>query len=81
MNETGILGISDISSDWDIVPLKYILSSERDAIKVGPFGSQLSGNDFTEEGYWVYNQRTVIDKNFRENNTYISPEKYADMGQ
>lgn len=79
MSETGVWGLKDISSDWDTIPLKYILNSERDAIRVGPFGSHLSGNDFTEDGYWVYNQRTVIDKNFRDNNTYISLEKYCAM--
>lgn len=62
---------------WSAVPLKYIL--EDNSMKVGPFGSQLSGNDFKDEGYWVYNQRSVVDENFVDNTVFIDEEKYKSM--
>lgn len=62
---------------WSAVPLKHIL--EDNSMKVGPFGSQLSGNDFKDEGYWVYNQRSVVDENFIDNTVFIDEEKYKSM--
>lgn len=62
---------------WSAVPLKYILGNN--SMKVGPFGSQLSGNDFKDEGYWVYNQRTVVDENFEDNTVFIDEEKFNAM--
>lgn len=48
-------------------------------MKVGPFGSQLSGNDFKNEGFWVYNQRTIVDENFSDNTVFIDASKYNSM--
>lgn len=69
--------ITSLPTGWSVVPLKYIL--EENSIKVGPFGSALSGNDFKDDGYWVYNQRTVVDENFEENTVFIDEEKYKSM--
>ena len=71
--------IDNLPAEWSAVQLKYLLISGNDAMKVGPFGTQLSGNDFTDDGYWVYNQRTVVDQNFEDNNTFVSEEKYNAM--
>jgi type I restriction enzyme S subunit len=71
--------INNLPVNWSAVQLKYLLASENGAMKVGPFGTQLSGNDFTDEGYWVYNQRTVVNQNFEDNTTFISEEKYNSM--
>ena len=56
-----------------------MLSNEVNSLKVGPFGSQLSGSDFTDDGYWVYNQRSVLDNNFDSNDTFISESKFNSM--
>ena len=62
---------------WKAVPLKRLL--ENGSMKVGPFGSQLSGNDFKDEGYWVYNQRVIVDENFSDNTAFIDASKYNSM--
>lgn len=79
MKDSGYFWIGKIPKAWESQPIKYLLTSEHDSIKVGPFGSQLSGSDFTDEGYWVYNQRSVIDKNFSGNTVFISQEKFDAM--
>lgn len=79
MKDSGYFWIGKIPKAWEATPIKYLLTSEHDSIKVGPFGSQLSGSDFTDEGYWVYNQRSVIDKNFSGNTVFISQEKFEAM--
>lgn len=69
--------MDSLPTGWSAIPLKYIL--ENNSMKVGPFGSQLSGNDFKDEGYWVYNQRTVVDENFKENTVFIDETKFKSM--
>ena len=79
MKDSGIEWIGEIPEDWEVCKIKHILSTDKDNLKVGPFGSQLSGTDFSTEGYWVYNQRTVLDYNFETNNTYVNYVKYEEM--
>lgn len=69
--------INKLPKGWFAVPLKYVI--EENSMKVGPFGSALSGNDFKDDGYWVYNQRTVVDENFDDNTVFIDEEKYNSM--
>ncbi len=76
MKDSGYSWVGDIPQSWTLVPIKYLLTQERDAIKVGPFGSQLAGNDFVDDGYWVYNQRAVIDQNFIDNTVFVTKDKY-----
>lgn len=79
MKDSGIEWIGQIPVTWNTVKLKYLLKKGKASMKVGPFGSQLKGSDFIDEGFWVYNQRTVLDKNFKQNNTYISEKKYNEL--
>jgi len=79
MKNSGIVWIGEVPEHWDLKRLKFMLENSSDSMKVGPFGSALSGSDFTDEGKWVYNQRVVLDKNFSENTTFISEEKYREM--
>ena len=79
MKDSGIVWIGKVPEHWEFKRLKFMLENSTDSMKVGPFGSALSGNDFTDEGKWVYNQRVVLDKNFSENTTFISEEKYREM--
>ena len=45
MRDSGIPWIGEVPEGWELVPLKYLLSNEVNSLKVGPFGSQLSGTD------------------------------------
>lgn len=76
MKDSGIMWVGEIPEKWKLIQIKYLLTHETDAMKVGPFGSQLAGNDFIDEGFWVYNQRAVIDNNFADNTVFISKEKF-----
>ena len=80
MKDSGLEWVGEVGADCSFVPLKYFLES-KDAVKVGPFGSQLSGNDFSDDvtDYWVYNQRTVIDNEYETGNAYIQKEKFDSM--
>ena len=49
MKDSGIPWIGKIDSRVQMTPVKYLLEGGRNAVKVGPFGSQLSGTDFQNE--------------------------------
>lgn len=79
MKDSGIEWIGGIPKHWSLKRLKFMLENCADNMKVGPFGSALSGSDFTDEGKWVYNQRTVLDDNFAVNTVFVSEEKFREM--
>ena len=80
MKDSGVEWIGRIPKHWCVVPLKrFYDNSNGSAVRVGPFGSALSGSDITYEGVWVYNQRAVLDNNFETNNTFVSPEKAKEL--
>lgn len=74
--DSGVQWLGEIPSHWDVTRLKFILEVKKNAIKVGPFGSDLKGDDFQTSGYPVYNQRTVLDNDFIEGTAFISEEKF-----
>lgn len=79
MKDIGNIWLERIPAEWIVCRVKNIYQNIKNAVKVGPFGSQLTTSDYTEDGKWVYNQRVVLDNNFVNNDTFISNEKYEEM--
>lgn len=80
LRKNSVRWIGDTPAHWSIVRLKHIYDySNGSPVRVGPFGSALSGSDIVNEGVWVYNQRTVLDNNFETNNTFVSEEKALEL--
>ena len=75
MKDSGIDWIGQVPQGWGVSKLKFILEKGSNSIKVGPFGSSLSGDAIRSSGKWVYNQRNVLDNNFTETDFYISEAK------
>lgn len=79
MKDSGVEWIGEIPESWEYKKLKYLLKQNCTNLRVGPFGSSLSGSDFKDEGYWVYNQRCVLDKNFAYNDTFVDEDKFHEL--
>ncbi|WP_333674597.1 restriction endonuclease subunit S [Streptococcus parasuis] len=80
LKDSGVDWIGQIPEGWGVKRLKNILSDEKDNMKVGPFGSALSGNDIKSFGKkWVYNQRTVLDNNFITTDSFIDDTKWEEL--
>lgn len=79
MKDSGFKLIGDIPKHWQITRLKFLMIEGKSKIRVGPFGTQLTNKDLVSSGYWVYTQRTVLDKNFVDNDSFIDKEKFEDL--
>lgn len=79
MKPSGIEWIGEIPEGWEVRRFKTLLSSNKNSIRVGPFGSQIKGNDFIDSGFKVYNQRTVLDANFYNGDAFINEDKFLEL--
>jgi len=79
MKDSGIEWLGKIPEHWKLIPLKRLLTQNSDAIKTGPFGSQLLSSEMLSGEVKVYNQRNIIDKDFDGGENYITVEKYAEL--
>lgn len=80
LKESGVEWIGKVPEHWEVRRLKSICQSKKYAIKTGPFGTQLKGQDLYPEGdIRVYNQRNVIDDNFNECSFYVTHKKASDL--
>lgn len=75
MKDSGVEWLGEIPEHWEIKRVKYL--TER--IVAGPFGSSLTKDLYTSEGYRVYGQEQVIPADFSIGDYYISEEKYQEM--
>lgn len=79
MKDSRVEWLGEIPEHWDIVSLKYCTLPKGDAIKTGPFGSQLLSSDMVGGSIKVYNQRNVLDKDLLAGDNYITESKYEDL--
>jgi type I restriction enzyme, S subunit len=79
MKDSGIEWLGKIPAHWEIAPLKRYLLSIPGGIKTGPFGSQLLSSEMEAGDVKVYNQRTVIDRDFDSGENFISEEKFRQL--
>ncbi|MCU0786485.1 MAG: restriction endonuclease subunit S [Verrucomicrobia bacterium] len=79
LKASGVEWFDKIPMHWEVDRLKDVVGPNRDAIKVGPFGSDLLLGNMADGGIKVYNQRTVIDRDFDSGIHFISEEKYSQM--
>ncbi|HHY42586.1 MAG TPA: hypothetical protein GX514_07045 [Thermoanaerobacterales bacterium] len=79
MKDSGIEWIGEIPEHWNIIKMKYLLSPKKHSIKAGPFGSQLKNDDMISGNIKVYNQKTVLDNDFKSGDYYIESYKYEEL--
>jgi type I restriction enzyme, S subunit len=77
------LNLNDIDFNvplgWAIAFIPQVVSSDKYAIKRGPFGSALKKAYFTTTGIKVYEQQHAIGNDFSVGEYYISESKYKEL--
>lgn len=79
MKDSGVEWLGEIPIYWNLIPLKYCAVKKANAIKTGPFGSQLLSSEMMSGEVKVYNQRTVLDHDFVSGDNYVTEDKFYDL--
>jgi type I restriction enzyme S subunit len=71
-----------LEQPYDAVVVEQLLSMNKNAIRTGPFGSQLLHAEFTESGVPVLGIDNVVTNRFRwDERRYISADKYEQLSR
>ena len=62
MKDSGIEWIGMVPSNWYTMRIKDVIVRSKDGIKIGPFGSALTGKTVSNGNYYVYSQYNFIRK-------------------
>ena len=79
MKPSGVEWIGEIPEHWKTIPIKHMLQTGKDSIRVGPFGSSLKSHEFQDKGIRVYNQQSVYNEDFSKSDIFISEEKFNEL--
>jgi type I restriction enzyme S subunit len=79
MKDSGIELLGEVPEHWEMKRMKDLLLPKKGAIKTGPFGSQLLSSEMEESDVKIYNQKSVISKDFEYGENYISFDKFEDL--
>ena len=79
MKPSGVEWIGEIPKHWEMIPIKHMLQTGKDSIRVGPFGSSLKSQEFQDKGIRVYNQQSVYNEDFSKSDIFISEEKFNEL--
>jgi type I restriction enzyme S subunit len=79
MKDSGVEWLGEIPARWEVRRLKHLVKAQKGAIKTGPFGSQLQSSEMRAGEVKVYNQRSVLDRDFSGGENYISLEKFQEL--
>jgi len=72
--------LGKIPEEWKVVNIpSFINQADPNAIKSGPFGSNLKKETYTENGFKVYGQEQVIAGNPNIGDYWISKKKYNEL--
>lgn len=74
-----ISDLPELPEGWIYLTLEYLVSSDHNAIKRGPFGSAIKKSYFVPSGYKIYEQGNVIYNDFIRGDYFISEDKFNEM--
>ncbi len=68
-----------IPIDWQVGKINHFLNNSKDSLKIGPFGSQIKKEYLVRNGYKVYGQENVYEKNFKIGSRFINEQKFKEL--
>jgi type I restriction enzyme S subunit len=77
MKDSGVQWLGEVPAHWAIKRMKQLVVEGI----AGPYGSSLTKEMYTSQGYRVYGQQQVIPGDFSIGDYYISEEKFAEMSR
>lgn len=77
--DCGLEWLGMVPEHWEVMPIKYVLEQSNEGIKIGPFGSALTGKVSTEHPVRVYGQWNVVGKDFNAGKNFVTEETYHEL--
>lgn len=71
--------LPELPEGWGWVRLAHIQSSDKFAVKAGPFGSALKKEYYVPEGYKIYGQEQVIRGDHEYGDYFVNQTKYEEL--
>jgi type I restriction enzyme S subunit len=75
MKDSGIPILGQVPEHWEVKRVRFTTKE----MSAGPFGSSLTKDMYTQNGYRVYGQEQVIPNDFSVGDYYVSEEKFRQM--
>ena len=79
MKDSGLEWLGMVPEHWKVMPIKYVLEQSNEGIKIGPFGSTLTGKVSTEHPVRVYGQWNIVGKDFNAGKNFVTEETYHEL--
>lgn len=81
MKASGIEWIGNIPAHWYVCRIKDIIEAGKDGIKIGPFGSSLTGKVGADLPYKIYGQWNIVGADFNAGTNTIDEETFKLLGE
>ncbi len=81
MKDSGIDWIGKIPKHWEYKRLKFLLKTNVNDLKIGPFGSALKGKTLPKDKgeYCIYAQANLIENTFEVTKHYVDAETFSEL--
>lgn len=79
MIDSHIKSIGAIPKYWKVCQIRHVLVYGKDGIKIGPFGSSLTGKVSADGEYKIYGQWNIIDNDFSAGTAYVEEDTFSDL--
>jgi type I restriction enzyme, S subunit len=77
--DSGLEWLGCVPKHWEVVPIKYVLDQSNEGIKIGPFGSSLTGKVSPDYPVRVYGQWNVVGQDFNAGKNFVTEETYEEL--
>lgn len=81
MKDSGAEWIGKVPVHWDVCKIKNILQQGPDSIKIGPFGSSLTGKIGENLSYKVYGQWNIVGGDFNAGTNTVDSETFNTLSK
>jgi len=78
-NDSGIEWLGQMPVHWELRRFRFLLKDGYDGLKIGPFGSQIKSDELVNDGYKIYGQENVINKDFTLGYRFLDEDKFKEL--
>ena len=81
LKDSGVEWIGKVPEHWKVCRIKNVLKQGADSIKIGPFGSSLTGKVGADLEYKVYGQWNIVGADFNAGTNTVNKETFDELSK